>query len=190
MSAVDAFHATISDNDVPRCQDLQDVALCSLAQAIDTGKTLVANDVIEFREIYESDHPILCPGLVCIVNVTLQVPKLDSVERYYVELDAWSSPISGIILQNHSLSFTVRHQCIYLFSRSAFFAWGYKITLVRYVRKSSWNCTVLPPSFALGWSHNSSITHPAHGPWHLRLSPAMRQIDAIGLASPVSMAMS
>ena len=71
MSAVDAFHATISENDIPRCQDLQDVALCSLAQAIDTGKALAADDVIEVREIYESDHPILCPGLVCIVNVAL-----------------------------------------------------------------------------------------------------------------------
>ena len=183
MANVDAFHAAISQNAVPRCQDLQDVALCSLAEAIDTGRALTVDDVIETKEVYESEHPFVCREVLFRV-VSLQVPRLSSVVHYEVEVDPWSSPISNVLLLDSSLTFTVEHKCRYDSSTELWLAWGYRITLARYMRKSPWNCTVPPPSFALGWSLDS----PAHWQKHpMPMLPTMRQTDATGLVLLVIM---
>ena len=78
------LHVSISKNDIPRCQDLQDVALCSLAQAMDTEKALAVDEVVETREVYESDHPVVCGINIAleIVNILLQDPRLASRGRY------------------------------------------------------------------------------------------------------------
>ena len=105
---LDAFNP----NEVPRCQDLQDLVLCSLAQAIDTGKALAVDDVIEIREVYESEHPVVSSSKLYFVEEKLQVPRLSSVDRYEIETDPWSSPISSVVLQNDTLAFTVNYVCL------------------------------------------------------------------------------
>ena len=128
-----------------------------LAQAIDTGKALAVDDVIETREVYESEHPVVFSREVAQVDLSLQVPRLTSVERYEVEVDAWSSSISNIVLLDSTLTFTANHQCFFDNSISQFSTWGYRFALVRFLHKRPYYCTVPPPSLELGWLSNSAV---------------------------------